>query len=40
MLSNSTVFPIKEVKKFMRNGLQINHVLQDLGVVKLRAVEE
>jgi len=40
MVSTSTVFPFKEVIKFMRNDLQFDHVLQDLAVLRVRAVKE
>jgi len=40
MVSISTVFPVKEVIKFMRNELQIDHVLQDLTVLRVKAVKE
>lgn len=35
-----TVFPVKEVIKFMKNELQIDHVLQDQIVLRVRAVKE
>jgi hypothetical protein len=40
MVSISTVSPVKEVIKFMKNELQIDHVSQDLTVLRVRAAEE